>query len=137
MHASSSDFPSAPRLRPDAKYGPMGHTAHGAVPGHLLSTLVPHTPEPQAIPVESAISLLLTRLCLTPRQAEVLHWIAEGKTNAEISIILGCGFSTVKKHVACVFQRLGVHSRTAAAAAAYRAHIAESEVLRSSAPAKH
>lgn len=60
---------------------------------------------------------------LTQRQAEVLHWVAEGKTNTEIGTILGCSFFTVKNHLKEIFQRLGVHSRTAAAAAAYRAHI--------------
>ena len=65
------------------------------------------------------------RLSLTPRQAKVLHWIAEGKTNDEISTILVCSFYTVKNHTREIFQRLGVHSRVSAAACAYRAHIAE------------
>ena len=55
----------------------------------------------------------------------MLHWIAEGKTNSEIGIILECSFNTVKTHLKEIFLRLGVHSRTAAAACAYRAHIAE------------
>lgn len=67
--------------------------------------------------------VLANRLYLTRRQAEVLHWVAEGKTNTEISTILGCSFFTVKNHIKEIFQRLGVHSRTAAAAAAYRVHI--------------
>lgn len=66
---------------------------------------------------------ILQKLGLTSRQAEVLHWIAEGKTNEEISQILECSFHTVKNHVKEIFQRLGVSSRTAAAACAYRAHI--------------
>jgi DNA-binding CsgD family transcriptional regulator len=69
---------------------------------------------------------------LTPRQAEVLHWIAEGKTNTEIATILGCSVETVKNHVKQIFQRLGVHTRTAAAAYAYRQLIAEAERLRAS-----
>lgn len=71
---------------------------------------------------------------LTGRQAEVLHWIAEGKSNSEIATILGCSPETVKNHVKQVFQRLGVHSRTAAAAYAYRQIIAEAERLRSAVP---
>lgn len=55
----------------------------------------------------------------------MLHWIAEGKTNQEISIILECSFFTVKNHVKELFQRLGVHTRVGAAACAYRAHLAE------------
>lgn len=96
---------------------------------HLCSS-VPVPPDPQLLCVDSAISLLAVRLNLTPRQAEVMHWIAEGKTNSEIGIILDCSFNTVKTHLKEIFQRLGVHSRTAAAACAYRAHIAGADALR-------
>ena len=51
----------------------------------------------------------------------MLHWIAEGKTNQEISIILACSFFTVKNHLKEIFRRLNVSSRTGAAATAYRA----------------
>lgn len=73
--------------------------------------------------IPKAIGILATHLSLTPRQAEVLHWIAEGKTNGEIGTILGCSVNTVKMHLKDIFKRLGLHSRTAAAASAYRAHI--------------
>lgn len=66
---------------------------------------------------------MIEHLSLTRRQAEVLHWIAEGKTNEEIGLILGLSFHTVKNHVSQLFQRLGVPGRTAAAACAYRAHV--------------
>ena len=72
---------------------------------------------------QQAIEILGTQRHLTPRQAEVVHWIAEGKTNNEIATIIGCSVNTVKMHLKEIFQRLGVHTRTAAAAAAYRAHI--------------
>ncbi len=77
----------------------------------------------------SAAQILQQQLNLTPRQAQVLHWIAEGKTNAEIADILDCSFFTVKNHLKDIFQRLGVSSRTGAAACAYRVHIAEKESL--------
>ncbi len=54
------------------------------------------------------------QLGLTPRVAETLLWIAQGKTNAEIGIILGISEATVKKHVLEVFSALGVETRTAA-----------------------
>ena len=53
-------------------------------------------------------------LGLTPRVAETLLWLAQGKTNGEIATILGNSESTVKKHVFEVFQKLGVETRTAA-----------------------
>ena len=57
---------------------------------------------------------LETALDLTPRVAETLLWLAQGKTNADIATILGNSESTVKKHVLEIFERLGVETRTAA-----------------------
>jgi DNA-binding NarL/FixJ family response regulator len=51
---------------------------------------------------------------LTPRVAEALLWVTQGKTNSEIAIILGTSESTVKKHVLDIFEKLGVETRTAA-----------------------
>jgi DNA-binding NarL/FixJ family response regulator len=60
----------------------------------------------------------LVSLGLTPRQGEVLYWIAQGKTNSEIAIILGTSPRTVDKHVEQLLERLGVENRLAAAAKA-------------------
>lgn len=49
---------------------------------------------------------------LTPRVAETLLWVAQGKTNGEIAIILGISEATVKKHVLDVFDKLCVETRT-------------------------
>ena len=70
-----------------------------------------------------AALVLISELNLTQRQAQVLHWVAEGKSNDEIATILGCSINTVKMHLKDIFQRLGIHSRSAATACAYRAHI--------------
>lgn len=51
---------------------------------------------------------------LTHRQAQILHWVREGKTNPEIGIILGISSLTVKKHLEHIYARLGVETRTAA-----------------------
>lgn len=51
---------------------------------------------------------------LTPRVAETLLWLAQGKTNPEIATILGIAEATVKKHVLDIFAVLGVETRTAA-----------------------
>jgi DNA-binding NarL/FixJ family response regulator len=53
-------------------------------------------------------------LGLTPRVAETLLWLAQGKTNGEIATILSNSESTVKKHVLEIFSKLGVETRTAA-----------------------
>lgn len=56
----------------------------------------------------------LLKLNLTPRIAEVLLWVAQGKTNGDIAAILGISESTVKKHLLEIFQHLGVETRSAA-----------------------
>lgn len=61
----------------------------------------------------SSFTPLLT-LHLTPRVAEVLLWVAQGKTNGDIAAILGISESTVKKHLLEIFQNLGVETRSAA-----------------------
>ena len=60
----------------------------------------------------------LESLGLTPREAEVLFWVARGKTNDEIATVLGIGLTTVKKHLESTFSKLGVENRTTAAATA-------------------
>lgn len=57
----------------------------------------------------------LETLGLTAREAEVLLWIAQGKTNADTAMLLGSAEATVKKHVEHVLQKLGVENRGAAA----------------------
>jgi DNA-binding CsgD family transcriptional regulator len=52
---------------------------------------------------------------LTPREREVLEWIAEGKSNSDIATILGVSHATVKTHVERILAKLGAENRTAAA----------------------
>lgn len=52
---------------------------------------------------------------LSPREREVLHWIARGKSNAVISEIIGISPHTVDTHVRRIFEKLGVADRTTAA----------------------
>jgi DNA-binding NarL/FixJ family response regulator len=56
----------------------------------------------------------LEQLGLTPREAEVLLWVTQGKTNSDIAVILRMAEATVKTHLGHVFEKLGVESRTAA-----------------------
>jgi DNA-binding CsgD family transcriptional regulator len=57
---------------------------------------------------------------LTPRESEVLAWVAKGKTNAEIGVILQMSGRTVQKHLEHVYQKLGVGTRTTATVAALK-----------------
>lgn len=61
---------------------------------------------------------LCDSLHLTTREAEILMWIARGKTNKEIGLILGSSPRTVNKHLEHIFDKLGVTTRTAAVAMA-------------------
>ncbi|MDR7096351.1 response regulator transcription factor [Hydrogenophaga laconesensis] len=79
----------------------------------LLLTLMP----PDSA---SASAQRLRDIALTPRETEVLSWLAKGKTNRDIADILGMSPRTVNKHLEHVFEKLGVETRSAAAAIAGR-----------------
>lgn len=51
---------------------------------------------------------------LTDRESEVLHWVARGKTNPEIAMILDISAFTVKNHMQRVFKKLDVSNRAQA-----------------------
>jgi DNA-binding NarL/FixJ family response regulator len=63
----------------------------------------------------------LGSLGLTARETEVLTWIAQGKTNYEISVILSACTGTICKHVEHILSKLCVENRTAAAVIALAA----------------
>lgn len=64
---------------------------------------------------------LATERPLTVRQREVLHWVAEGKRDQEIALILRIAERTVEQHVRTCLSKLGVETRAAATAAVWRA----------------
>ena len=55
-----------------------------------------------------------SRFVLTPKQKEVLGFLATGLQNKEIAKAMGLSVSTVKLHVSGILLRLDVHTRTAA-----------------------
>jgi len=74
--------------------------------------LMPHRSRPGVSGGTNTRSLLVT---LTAREHEILHWVREGKRDPEIGIILGISPRTVHHHVASIYHKLGVETRTAAA----------------------
>lgn len=121
-----------------ARYFP-GAEPRAAVPADILEWLTtdPTTPFTRAAgdgrlvvrrPRGAERRLILvseeTRRCLptgarlTDREMDVLHWLAAGKSNAEIATILGLAHGTVKRHVEKLIAKLGVQNRTGAAARA-------------------
>jgi DNA-binding NarL/FixJ family response regulator len=69
-------------------------------------------------PPNDAANQRLRDIALTPRETEVLSWVAKGKTNRDIADILGMSPRTVNKHLEHIFEKLGVETRSAATALA-------------------
>jgi DNA-binding CsgD family transcriptional regulator len=65
-------------------------------------------------------TVLKQKLAVTEREAEVLLWIARGKSNRDIAEILDLSPRTVNKHLEQIYAKLGVENRTSAAALAVR-----------------
>jgi DNA-binding response OmpR family regulator len=66
-------------------------------------------------------SRLKQHFALTAREADVLVWVARGKSNRDVGAILGLSPRTVNKHLEQIYAKLGVENRTSAAALALRA----------------
>lgn len=89
----------------------------------IHSRLTRHSDRTRRPPDFSNI-LPLRDLGLSPKESEVLLWVAQGKSNAETAIILGVTEGTVKKHLEHVFAKLGVEKRGAASLIALEALVA-------------
>jgi DNA-binding NarL/FixJ family response regulator len=90
----------------------------------LVATLQGRTPDDDWLFVlrevndAATVEATMQAFGLTLRESEVLYWVAKGKTNRDIGDILGSSPATVKKHLERVYEKLGVETRTAAAAMA-------------------
>jgi len=62
--------------------------------------------------------ILEEKLSITSREAEVLLWLAHGKTNREIAEILQMSPRTVNKHLEQMYPKIGADNRTIAASVA-------------------
>ncbi|MET1116645.1 MAG: response regulator [Comamonas sp.] len=97
--------------------------------GHGPVVLRLHPPSPEADEGElllvmreesdlAARETLRQGFGITGKEAEVLYWLAQGKINRDIADIVGSSPATVKKHLERIYAKLGVETRTAAAAMA-------------------
>jgi DNA-binding CsgD family transcriptional regulator len=84
-----------------------------------LSAADPHTlgeeSPPNAITLQGGSPRSLCVLGLSEREAEVLYWVAAGKSSPVISMILGIRHDTVRAHLKRIFAKLGVENRLSAA----------------------
>jgi DNA-binding CsgD family transcriptional regulator len=63
---------------------------------------------------------LLETLGLSTREAEVLFWVMDGRTNAEIADTLHLSINTVRKHLEHIYLKLGTHTRAGTVVQAFR-----------------
>jgi DNA-binding NarL/FixJ family response regulator len=75
---------------------------------HLASRGLQVTPR---VPLSSGGRLVLGGRLLTRREAEVLPLLQEGRSNAQIAVILQVGVETVRTHARNIYRKLGVSSR--------------------------
>jgi DNA-binding NarL/FixJ family response regulator len=92
------------------KGAPRNHIVDGVRAAALGRLVAPMGPPPRTD--------RLTAPHLTRREAEVLRHVAAGLSNPEVGRALHISETTVKTHLVHVFEKLGVHDRTAAATAA-------------------
>ena len=87
----------------------------------VLDAVIAQRPHPVGVHVgpgddAAVLESMMGQFKLTAREAEVLYWVAKGKTNRDVGDILGASPRTVTKHMEHILPKLGVETRTAAAA---------------------
>ena len=98
-----------PPLAPLKAHGPGGELSISLAPAGATGErmlLVEEKPWPSPEGVRA--------LGLTRREAEVLFWVAQGKTDWETGSLCGISPRTVQVHLTRIYAKLGVENRTAA-----------------------
>lgn len=113
MNFGADDYLVKPVQREDLLASVHARLARAqAVKEHIAAAAAA---QPAAFAPDFSSSLpLKDALGLTGREADVLLWVAQGKSNGDIATILGMSEKTVKQHLGSVFQKIGVEGRTAA-----------------------
>jgi DNA-binding CsgD family transcriptional regulator len=62
--------------------------------------------------LEGRLRAASSRWKLTPRETQVLRWVAHGDANKEIAIRLGCHEGSVERHVTALLRKTGLDSRS-------------------------
>ena len=112
-------------LSTKAKYGDAVCSAIEVLLPYIDTALrqVPHLPtqrgsqSPQEIPAIPLEGVSMETWTLSPREIEIMHWVAMGKTNYEIGSILSISSFTVKNHMQRIFKKLDVSNRMQAVTA--------------------
>lgn len=104
-------------------FGPHHHLAAVGITMADHPDRVDHADIPVLHSVAQAVHLRLDQLeqgdgerpRLAPREVTILHWIARGKSNEEIAMILGNKRPTIATHIKRIFIKLDVSDRASAA----------------------
>lgn len=106
-------------------FGPSGRNGYVGL-GFAITPPDP-LPEPELRRLQWACQLAHWRYCelrplsdfgieaLSPREKEILNWVARGKSNADIAIILDISPNTVDTYMRRIFAKYNVTDRTTAA----------------------
>jgi DNA-binding NarL/FixJ family response regulator len=111
MNFGADDYLTKPVIREDLLAAVQTRLARSEIVQNLVTTAAA---QGGFHPDFSSAEPLRERLGITAREAEVLLWTAQGKSNGDIATILQMSEKTVKQHLGNVFEKLGVESRTAA-----------------------
>jgi len=104
--------------------GAAGYLLKDTPPNDLIAAVTAAAAGQSAL-APTVATRLLSRVrnaspALSARELEVLALVAEGSSNTDIAAHLHLSETTVKSHLAHIYPKLGVSSRTAAVAAARR-----------------
>ncbi len=109
---------SMPDLRSGMALGADDYLAKPVSSTDLLaavrSRLDRHAQQRKALPLRFDDPRPLEKLGISPREAEILLWLAQGKSNSDIATLCEISVGTVKKHVNHIFEKIGVEGRTSA-----------------------
>jgi DNA-binding CsgD family transcriptional regulator len=106
------DFSDAERDLLDTARPFLIQAYRNAIEYTRLTTQLDHRSHERRLPLaEPALAEALSARHITRRQAEVLSWVATGRSNRAVAELLGLSQRTVHKHLEACFQKLDVHSR--------------------------
>ena len=117
MNLGADDYLTKPVVKADLLAAIRARFERAAAREHELDTRVAEAR--RFAPDFNSPAPLEQKLGLTPREAEVLLWVAQGKTNGDIAIICGAAEKTIKRHLTHIFEKLGVEGRNAATLRAF------------------
>jgi len=102
---------------------------------YLLNVLTPHMhmaltrmAGPRRNPA-AAGTVLSRNVSLSDRQIEILRWLQQGKTNAEISALAGISLENLKYHLKMIFSKLNARNRTQAVGNAFALRLLEDRLF--------